>query len=314
VHLEEAAPVEEQLKTAPLFSFRLRNRLIQEGGTVKLICIVTGEPLPKVTWYKGDREIAPNSSDYIIEQTVGISSLEITNCALADAGRYSCKAENARGFDETNCNVAVEESRVKRSRMDMEKTNRRVSASVERLGGVDSRRKDKDIVTIKSSSKTTESISDGGRTKTRTEERSYSYKKIVSSDENDFAPTPSRKPAPIQDTVKETAPEPQPEAAEPAPEPKSAVSEPQPEPAATDAPVANNLDENANEPVANDAQPDANEVKSEPEPPADSAKQPEKEPPPPSGDALPVENGLPNQPNGENVDASAIEALQNALG
>jgi hypothetical protein len=48
VQLEESAPVEEQLKTAPLFSFRLRNRLIQEGGTVKLICIVTGEPLPKV--------------------------------------------------------------------------------------------------------------------------------------------------------------------------------------------------------------------------------------------------------------------------
>lgn len=33
----------------PVFTFKLRTRLIQEGIGVKLICCVTGKPMPKVT-------------------------------------------------------------------------------------------------------------------------------------------------------------------------------------------------------------------------------------------------------------------------
>lgn len=32
----------------PIFTFKLRPRLIQEGNAVKLICCVTGRPMPKV--------------------------------------------------------------------------------------------------------------------------------------------------------------------------------------------------------------------------------------------------------------------------
>lgn len=33
----------------PVFTFKLRPRLIQEGVGVKLICCVTGKPMPKVS-------------------------------------------------------------------------------------------------------------------------------------------------------------------------------------------------------------------------------------------------------------------------
>jgi hypothetical protein len=34
----------------PIFTFKLRPRLIQEGNAVKLICCVTGKPMPKVNF------------------------------------------------------------------------------------------------------------------------------------------------------------------------------------------------------------------------------------------------------------------------
>jgi hypothetical protein len=34
----------------PVFTFKLRPRLIQEGIGVKLICCVTGKPMPKVNY------------------------------------------------------------------------------------------------------------------------------------------------------------------------------------------------------------------------------------------------------------------------
>ncbi len=35
----------------PIFTFKLRPRIIQEGIGVKLICCVTGKPMPKVNSY-----------------------------------------------------------------------------------------------------------------------------------------------------------------------------------------------------------------------------------------------------------------------
>ncbi len=59
-------------------------------------------------WFKGEREIQPNSGDYVVEQSVGICSLEISSCELSNSGRFSCRAENERGSDETNCTLVVE--------------------------------------------------------------------------------------------------------------------------------------------------------------------------------------------------------------
>lgn len=44
---EPPAVIEETADTAPMFTFLLRNRLIQEGDSVKLIACLVGKPTPK---------------------------------------------------------------------------------------------------------------------------------------------------------------------------------------------------------------------------------------------------------------------------
>lgn len=66
-----------------------------------------------MSWYKGDKEIAAASGgdrrcDYNAEYTAGIVHLELFACGLEHAGRYTCRAENARGADETHCNINIE--------------------------------------------------------------------------------------------------------------------------------------------------------------------------------------------------------------
>ncbi|CAH1785273.1 unnamed protein product [Owenia fusiformis] len=95
--------------TTPRFNFGLRERIIQEGIGVKLICCVEAKPVPTITWYFNNKEIR-NSSSYTIQYSTGVASLEIMACELSDAGKYTCIAENAKGTEESSCRVVVEES------------------------------------------------------------------------------------------------------------------------------------------------------------------------------------------------------------
>ena len=67
----------------------------------------------QVTWYKGDKEIAAAAggdrrSDYNADYTAGIVHMELLSCGLEHAGRYTCRAENSKGADETHCNISIE--------------------------------------------------------------------------------------------------------------------------------------------------------------------------------------------------------------
>ncbi|VDP99791.1 unnamed protein product [Trichobilharzia regenti] len=106
----EPPPVEmfHEEETPPRFAFHLRNRYIQEGGSVKLTCSVDGFPTPEIKWFKNGKELKKGDGNYEIQHMLGITSLEIYSCSENDSGRYSCKATNSRGEDETDCKVIVE--------------------------------------------------------------------------------------------------------------------------------------------------------------------------------------------------------------
>jgi serine/threonine protein kinase len=91
------------------FTFKLRPRLIQNGIGCKLLCCLSGKPTPSVQWFKDGKEIDLGQTHYQIEYTSGVCTLEIGSCCLNDNGVYMCRAENMLGFDETKCNVTVEE-------------------------------------------------------------------------------------------------------------------------------------------------------------------------------------------------------------
>ncbi|XP_060704054.1 MAM domain-containing glycosylphosphatidylinositol anchor protein 1-like [Hemiscyllium ocellatum] len=66
---------------------------IREGGTLVLVCLVTGHPRPQVKWTK----TAGSASDRFQETTVFNQTLQITHILRIQGGRYYCKAENGIG-------------------------------------------------------------------------------------------------------------------------------------------------------------------------------------------------------------------------
>jgi serine/threonine protein kinase len=92
---------------APKFTFPLRNRFLQAGVGVKLIATCDAKPQPKISWSKDGRDV--RGGRYNTDYSLGICTLEITSCEVADSGRYVCTAENNKGEDSTECKVTVSE-------------------------------------------------------------------------------------------------------------------------------------------------------------------------------------------------------------
>lgn len=92
----------------PVFTFLLRPRLIQAGIGVKLICCLSGKPVPKVTWYKGSEKLNEFDTHYNQSFVNGVCTLEIAACHANDSDTYKCRGENLLGFDETSCMLVVE--------------------------------------------------------------------------------------------------------------------------------------------------------------------------------------------------------------
>ncbi|GFU45735.1 hypothetical protein NPIL_688181, partial [Nephila pilipes] len=105
---QEFQPIlpEEPKDSAPLFTFLLRPRVIQVGIGVKLLCCLTGKPLPEIRWFKDGREVGKHQ--YSVTFNDGVVALEIPSCSLDDAGTYVCTATNSLGEDRTSCSVKVE--------------------------------------------------------------------------------------------------------------------------------------------------------------------------------------------------------------
>ncbi|CAF1655465.1 unnamed protein product, partial [Adineta ricciae] len=95
----------------PVFTFKLRPRLIQEGVGVKLICCVSGKPTPKVHWFKERTQLSDTDEHYLTSYVHGVCTLEITACETSDTAMYRCGATNPLGSDETSCFMHVEEVR-----------------------------------------------------------------------------------------------------------------------------------------------------------------------------------------------------------
>ena len=72
------------------------SNLIIEGNSVNLTCkVVEGRPEPQITWLK-------NKTFH--KQSLSLFFSEITK---EDEGRYTCKAENAVGFDTKDIDISV---------------------------------------------------------------------------------------------------------------------------------------------------------------------------------------------------------------
>ncbi|XP_050994845.1 LOW QUALITY PROTEIN: hemicentin-1 [Labeo rohita] len=62
-----------------------------------LVCDVTGTPVPVITWYREGVEVVSSSNVQILQKG---KTLKLLKAAVADAGRYTCKAINIAGNTE----------------------------------------------------------------------------------------------------------------------------------------------------------------------------------------------------------------------
>ncbi|KAE8573900.1 Putative twitchin [Halyomorpha halys] len=99
---------QEEVESAPSFTFLLRPRVMQSRQTCKLLCCLSGKPFPTVRWFKGNKELS--RYEYTMSHTDGVITLEIIDCKPEDSGKYKCVATNKHGTDETSCVVIVEGS------------------------------------------------------------------------------------------------------------------------------------------------------------------------------------------------------------
>merc|ERR1719419_695258 len=126
----------EEKESAPMFTFHLRPRVMQEGSTCKLLCCLTGNPHPAIQWTKSGKPL--DNSLFPITHTDGVITIEIINCQPSDSGKYKCIATNSLGSDSTDCVVIVEGNNMSDEQKAMSDSilysDRRFTDSTNRIG------------------------------------------------------------------------------------------------------------------------------------------------------------------------------------
>ncbi|XP_071495752.1 uncharacterized protein [Diadema antillarum] len=92
--------------TAPRFQNRLQDITVLEGEPIELSIRVTGQPTPRISWYKDDQPLA-DKPQYEMSFVESVARLDIREAFLEDSGRYTCKATNPAGQDTTTGEIIV---------------------------------------------------------------------------------------------------------------------------------------------------------------------------------------------------------------
>ncbi|XP_048587603.1 roundabout homolog 1 isoform X5 [Nematostella vectensis] len=95
-HLFVQVPAAITSLTAPRFA--------QLNGSTTLICLTSGIPSPRITWYRDGRVVTPDGS----RVTINGGSLSIARVTRSDGGTYACAASNAAGMTSRAANLTIQ--------------------------------------------------------------------------------------------------------------------------------------------------------------------------------------------------------------
>lgn len=73
--------------STPKFYSQPQNRVCEEGENFRFRCIVSGLPMPLVTWFKDGKRLEQNSR-VIIGEKNEVRFLEVSDASIHDAGAY----------------------------------------------------------------------------------------------------------------------------------------------------------------------------------------------------------------------------------
>ncbi|KAM5192481.1 palladin [Mantella aurantiaca] len=95
---DEVEHEDESDGSPPQFETKLRHFKIFEGMSATFTCKVTGNPKPKIYWFKDGKQISKRSEHYIIQREPdGTCSLHTSASSLDDDGNYTIMAANPQG-------------------------------------------------------------------------------------------------------------------------------------------------------------------------------------------------------------------------
>lgn len=98
---------EETNLAPPTFIRLLQNAYAHERSSFEFNCLVTGNPLPTVQWFRNDNCI-DNNSYYNITYNNGLASLQIPTVRAENQGIFTVKASNQLGHNECSAILSVE--------------------------------------------------------------------------------------------------------------------------------------------------------------------------------------------------------------
>ena len=84
----------------------MKSKKVIIGSTAVFECMFTGNPKPKVEWFRNNTKIEKGKNGSL---TVSDQLLIILGVKLADAGTYSCRVSNALGMKQQIAKLAVVE-------------------------------------------------------------------------------------------------------------------------------------------------------------------------------------------------------------
>ncbi|XP_035511837.1 immunoglobulin-like and fibronectin type III domain-containing protein 1 [Morone saxatilis] len=96
------------LRCAPTIVVPLKLHTAPKGYECYMSCAVTGNPKPRVTWYRNHISLNTNAN-YYISNTCGVCSMLILRVGPKDMGEYTVTAENALGRAECSTSLSVRE-------------------------------------------------------------------------------------------------------------------------------------------------------------------------------------------------------------
>lgn len=101
------APKEESHLAPPTFVRLLQNAYANERSSFEFNCLVAGNPLPTVQWFRNDNCVDNNAS-YNITYNNGLASLQIPHVKVENQGIFTVKASNEVGHNECSAIFSVE--------------------------------------------------------------------------------------------------------------------------------------------------------------------------------------------------------------
>lgn len=90
----------------PSVQLQLKDQSVFEGKTVRLECIIVGQPEPEVIWYH-DEVPVKESDDFLLLFQGDHCSLVIKEVFVEDAGEYKVVAINSAGEASSSCHLSV---------------------------------------------------------------------------------------------------------------------------------------------------------------------------------------------------------------